>query len=59
MTIHYFTGVLFLFHFCPVVNFGKFISFELGTVSSERVDVNYIQKHILPYVHSICHVTCM
>ena len=43
MTIHwkaveqYFTVVLLVFQFSPVLNFGKFINFELGTVRSERV----------------------
>ena len=35
----YFTVVLFVFQFHPVCNLGKFISFGLGTVSSERVKV--------------------
>ena len=33
----YFTVVLFVFQFYPVCNFGKFISFGLGTIRSERV----------------------
>ena len=43
MTIHwkaveqYFTVVLFVFSFYLVRNFGKLISFRLGTVRSERV----------------------
>ena len=43
MTIHwkaveqFFTVVLFLFQFYRVCNFGKFISFELETVRSERL----------------------
>ena len=32
-----FTVVLFIFQFYPGFNFGKFISFGLGTVRSERV----------------------
>ena len=43
MTIHwkavkqYFTVVLFRFQFYPVCNFGKFISFGIGTVKREKV----------------------
>ena len=33
----YLTVVLFVFQFYPVCNFGKFISFGLGTVRSERL----------------------
>ena len=33
----YFSLVLFVFQFHPVCNFGKFISFGLGAVRSERV----------------------
>ena len=45
MTLHwkaveqYFTVVLFVFQFYPASNFGKFISFGLGNVRSERVEV--------------------
>ena len=35
---HYFTVVLFVFQFQPVCDFGKFISFVLGTLRSERVN---------------------
>ena len=39
----YVTVVLFVFQFCQVCNFGKFIftSFGLGTVRSERVKFCY------------------
>ena len=39
------TVVLFVFQFYPVCNFGKFMSFGLGTVRSERVKrPNVIKK---------------
>ena len=46
MTIHwktveqYITVVLFVFHFYPVSNFGKFMSFGLGTFRNERVNLD-------------------
>ena len=36
----YFTVVLFVFYFYSVYNFGKFISFGLGTVRNERINNN-------------------
>ena len=48
MTIHwkvvaqYFSVVLFGFPFYPVCNFGNFINFRLGTVSSEMVNTVFI-----------------
>ena len=36
-TLH--SVVLFVFQFYPVCNFGRFISFGLGTVISERVEL--------------------
>ena len=35
----YFTVVLFVFQCNPVCNFGKFISFGLGTVKSEGIKI--------------------
>ena len=48
MTIHWkaveqhFSVVLFVFQFCPVCNFGKFINFGLATVRSEKVKLAYL-----------------
>ena len=64
MTIHWkadeqykFTVVLFVFQFYPVYNFGKFISFELGTVRSKRVNQFEEYQHpIYSYNKNAKHV---
>ena len=37
--------VLFVFQFSPVCNVDKFISFGLGTVMSERVNVSVLKNN--------------